>query len=449
MKAGSLCLLVDVKVVFQDNFSVVKRFKEVLESTEIRSWQEVDLSEKEKISGALVPAADIECLVSPNNQEELGAVVCLAFEEKWPLLIGGGGSKVSWGGLVEGARVAVSCDRLNRLIEHAVGDLTVTVEAGMKFAELQQVLAKEGQFVPLDPAYPEKATVGGIVATADTGSLRQRYRGVRDLLLGIKFVRSDGKIAKGGGRVVKNVAGYDLMKLLTGSYGSLGVITEVTLRAYPLPEASTTVVLSGETDAIFKASQTLFSSALTPVAFDLLSPQLVEELNLGKALGLMANFQSVEPSVKQQSERLLELGEKLGLSAKIYRDNDAQLWQSLKQQMWEKVADSEIVCKIGVIPTEAVATLSKLESKLERGIGLIHAGIGLGVLRFDSISVDRLLELRRWCESKGGFLTVLSAPKEIKQSLDVWGYRGNSLDLMRQIKQQFDAKNILNPNRCF
>lgn len=330
----------------------------------------------------------------------------------------------------------------------------------MKFAELQQVLAKEGQFVPLDPAYPERATIGGIVATADTGSLRQRYRGVRDLLLGISFVRADGKIAKGGGRVVKNVAGYDLMKLLTGSYGALGVITEVTLRTYPLPEASATAVLLGETDAIFKASQTLFSSALTPVAFDLLSPQLVEELNLGKGMGLMANFQSVEESVKQQSERALELGEKLGLSANIYKDNDAQLWQSLKQQMWEKVADSEIVCKIGVIPTEAAATLNKLE----RGIGLIHAGIGVGVLRFDSASfaplskggmggsspaVDRLLELRRWCESKGGFLTVLSAPKEIKQSLDVWGYRGNSLDLMRQIKQQFDPKNILNPNRCF
>lgn len=438
----------------------MKRIKEVLKSTEVRSWQEVDPSDKDKISGALVPETDIQYLLSPNNKEELGAAVGLAFEEKWPLLIRGGGSKLSWGGLVEGARVVVSCDRLNRLIEHAVGDLTVTVEAGMKFADLQQVLAKEGQFVPLDPAYPEKTTIGGIVATADTGSLRQRYRGVRDLLLGIKFVRSDGKIAKGGGRVVKNVAGYDLMKLLTGSYGTLGVITEVTFRTYPLPETSATAVLVGETDAISKASQTLFSSALTPVAFDLLSPQLVEELNLGKGMGLMARFQSVEPSVQQQSERLLELGEKFGLSAKISRDNDGQLWQSLKQQIWENLADSEIVCKIGVIPTEAAATLNKLES----GIGLIHAGIGLGVLRFNSAAiapldkggrggsspaVNRLLELRRWCESKGGFLTVLSAPKEIKQSLDVWGYRGNSLDLMRQIKQQFDANNILNPNRCF
>jgi len=425
------------------------KFKTILGAEGIYLWEDISSREKETIFKAIAPQTDVDCIIYPNRPEELAAVIELANQEQWPVLISGGGSKLSWGGLVEGARVAVSCDRLNRLIEHAVGDLTVTVEAGMKFAELQQILAKEGQFVPLDPAYPEMATIGGIVATADTGSLRQRYRGVRDLLLGIKFVRADGKIAKGGGRVVKNVAGYDLMKLLTGSYGTLGVITEVTLRTYPLPEASATAVLVGETDAIFKASQTLFSSALTPVAFDLLSPQLVEKLNLGKGMGLMANFQSVEESVKQQSERLLELGEKLGLSANIYRDNDAQLWQSLKQPIWENLADSEIVCKIGVIPSEAAATLSKLESKLESGTGLIHAGIGVGVLRFDSISVDRLLELRRWCENKGGFLTVLSAPIEIKQKLDVWGYNGNSLDLMRQIKQQFDSQNIFNPKRCF
>ncbi|NEP47069.1 MAG: FAD-binding oxidoreductase, partial [Okeania sp. SIO2H7] len=132
---------------------------------------------------------------------------------------------------------------------------------------------------------------------------------------------------------------------------------------------------------------------------------------------------------------------KLRLNLSDY--NEADLWQGLKQTMWEKVEASTVVCKIGVIPTEAVATLNKLES----GIGLIHAGVGVGVLRFDSISIDRLLELRRWCENKGGFLTVLVAPSEIKQNLDVWGYRGNALDLMRKIKQQFDVKNVLNPKR--
>ncbi|MDY6802698.1 MAG: FAD-binding oxidoreductase [Cyanobacteriota bacterium] len=424
---------------------MLDKLKTIVGADNCYVWEEFDVIEREKISKAIAPPIGINCIIYPNNKEEFIAVIALAYKEQWPLLICGSGSKLSWGGLVEGAKVVVCSDRLHSLIEHAVGDLTVTVQAGMKFAELQQILAKTGQFLPLDPAYPDKATIGGIVATADTGSLRQRYRGVRDLLLGISFVRADGKIAKGGGRVVKNVAGYDLMKLLTGSYGTLGVITEVTLRTYPLPEASATAVLVGETDAISQASQTLLSSALTPVAFDLLSAQLVEELNLGKGMGLMVRFQTVTDSVKQQSDRLLELAEKLGLSANLSGNNEAELWQRLKQKMWENVGESEVVCKIGVIPTEAAVTLNKLES----GTGLIHAGVGLGVLRFDSISIDRLIEMRRWCEERGGFLTVLSAPVEIKQNLDVWGYNGNGVDLMRKIKRQFDPQNILNPRRFF
>lgn len=432
-------------MVLKESFSRLQELEAIVGHGGLCPPTDIEPALIERIERSLAPETSIEGLVYPNNKEELAAVVGKAFEKKWPLLICGSGSKLSWGGLVEGAKVVVSSDRLHRLIEHAVGDLTVTVEAGMKFAELQQILAKTGQFLPLDPAYPEKATIGGIVATADAGSLRQRYRGVRDLLLGISFVRADGKIAKGGGRVVKNVAGYDLMKLLTGSYGTLGVITEVTLRTYPLPEASATAVLVGETDAIFKAGKTLLSSALTPVAFDLLSPQLVEKLNLGKGMGLMVRFQTVTESVKQQSDRLLELAEKLGLSANLSGYNEAELWQRLKQQMWENVGESEVVCKIGVIPTEAAATLNKLES----GIGLIHAGVGLGVLRFDSISIDRLLEMRHWCEERGGFLTILSAPVEIKQNLDVWGYNGSGVDLMRQIKRQFDSQNILNPQGFF
>lgn len=421
-----------------------EELKTIVDAESIYFWENLDYMKKEIISRAIAQETSIDSIIYPNNREELAAVMGLAFEKEWPVLICGGGSKISWGGLVQGARLVVSSDRLNRLREHAVGDLTVTVEGGMRFGELQQILAKEGQFVPLDPAYPEKATIGGIVATGDTGSWRQRYRGVRDLLLGISFVRADGKIAKAGGRVVKNVAGYDLMKLLTGSYGTLGVINEVTFRTYPLPEASATVVLVGESDAIFKASQILLSSALTPVAFDLLSGKLVEKLNLGKGIGLMVRFQTVAESVKQQSERLLEVGEKLGLSANLAGYNEDELWEKLQDYKWGKMEESEVVCKIGVMPKEAVATLNKLE----RGIGLIHAGVGVGLLRFDSISVDDLLKLRRWCENKGGFLTVLLAPVEIKQNLDVWGYNSNALNLMRQIKQQFDSKNILNPQRC-
>lgn len=271
------------------------------------------------------------------------------------------------------------------------------------------------------------------------------------MLLGISFVRSDGQLAKAGGRVVKNVAGYDLMKLFTGSYGTLGILTEVTFRAYTIPEAAGTVVLTGEEDAIASASQTLLASALTPTAADLLSTQLVKQLNFGQGLGLMVRFQSVQESVSEQSSRLLEIGQHLGLHGTLYTGADeATLWQSLSEQIGPSSQDLAIACKIGVLPTAAITTLTKLDALTSStGLGLIHAGSGLGRLKLAGVAVtpDAIAELRRHCQAQCGFLTVLEAPSALKQQLDIWGYNGNALKIMRDIKQQFDPKNILSPQR--
>lgn len=348
--------------------------------------------------------------------------------------------------------VVVSTQRLNRLIEHAVGDLTITAEAGMKFCDLQEILAKTGQFLALDPAYPEEATLGGIIATADAGSLRQRYGGVRDMLLGLSFVRADGEIAKAGGRVVKNVAGYDLMKLFTGSYGTLGIISQVTFRLYPIPEASETVVLTGTADAIEQATKTLLASALTPTAIDVLSTQLVTRLGIGEGMGLITRFQSVTASVKEQSARLLEVGQHLGLKGSSYSGNDeSNLWQNLAKEMGTSGKKPGILCKIGVLPAAAIATLTQLDNIApQMGMGLIHAGSGLGLLRLENLQGENatfLQKMRHSCQSHSGFLTVLEAPVSLKQQMEVWGYTGNALDLMRRIKQQFDPENILSPHR--
>jgi glycolate oxidase FAD binding subunit len=271
------------------------------------------------------------------------------------------------------------------------------------------------------------------------------------MLLGISFVRSDGQIAKAGGRVVKNVAGYDLMKLFTGSYGTLGILTEVTFRVYPVQEAAGTVVLIGEKEAIVSATKTLLASALTPTAVDLLSTQLVTQLSLGQGMGLIIRFQSVKESVKEQSSRLLEVGQKLGLQGTVYTDADeANLWQSLPEKIWSAPQEPAITCKIGVLPTAAVTTLTKLDTLTSSsGLGLIHAGSGLGLLRLDPavVTPQTIMEMRRHCESQNGFLTVLEAPISLKQQLDVWGYNGNALNIMRGIKQQFDPKNLLSPQR--
>ncbi|XZO00025.1 MAG: FAD-binding oxidoreductase [Microcoleus sp.] len=437
-----------MKSVYTVNWAHIQELKSIVGAASVSSWQDTEAFWQERLEIAVSPDTHIDCIVYPNTQEELAAVIAWAGQNSYAVLPCGGGSKLDWGGLVKldsNLRLmAVSTSRLNRLVEHAVGDLTVTAEAGMKFADLQQVLAAAGQFLPIDPAYPQQATLGGIVATADAGSLRHRYRGVRDLLLGMTFVRSDGKIATAGGRVVKNVAGYDLMKLFTGAYGTLGIISQVTFRVYPLPVASETVLLTGAPGPLAEATQILLSSALTPTAVDLLSPDLVAKLGLGKGLGLIVRFQSIPESVKQQSARLRSVGEKLGLQGASWGENDDhQLWQTLPETIWNDTQNSPIICKIGVRPSEAVKAMDELPIQ----DAVIHAGSGLGILRWESATAETLLQIRRVCEAKAGFLTVLAAPPALKQQLDVWGYTGSAIDLMRRIKQQFDSQNILSTNR--
>lgn len=423
--------------------ALTPQFESIVGSKGIYAWEDIDIPlEQQRISQAIAPGTHPQCIVYPNTQAELAEVIACAHHHNCRVLPCGSGTKLSWGGLVEDISVVVSTERLNQLIQHAVGDLTVTVEAGTKLAELQDTLAQERQFLALDPTSPESATLGGIVATSDTGSWRQRYGGVRDQLLGISFVRADGQIAKAGGRVVKNVAGYDLMKLLTGSYGTLGIVTQVTFRVYPLPETSATVVLTGTTDAIAQATTTLRASALTPTAADLLSNQLVARLGIGQGLGLVTRFQSIKESVIAQSTQILAIGENLGLQGTFYSDgNEANLWQKLRAQIATATTETAIACKIGVMPSQAVATLAQIE------VGLIHAGSGLGWVRWENAQMRDVLERRSLCQSHGGFLTVLEAPITLKQQIDTWGYTGNALNVMHRIKQQFDPKNILSPAR--
>lgn len=419
------------------------------EENAIYPWENLELSQRQHIQQAIAQSAAPEaiasvnspsCVVYPRTQAQLAAVIAEAYRNNWRVLPCGKTSKINWGGLVKGVDIVVSTERINQLIEHAVGDLTITVEAGMQFSHLQAILAKSRQFLALDPSNPELATIGGIVATGDTNSLRQRYGSVRDQLLGITFVRADGQIAKAGGRVVKNVAGYDLMKLFTGSCSTLGIISQVTFRVYPLPEASGTVVLTGEAEAISQVAATLRNSALTPTQADLLSNQFVSQLGLNTGLGLIVRFQSISESVKEQSNRLLAVGEKLGLVGTIYNEEDeGYLWQRLRELMDNSVTDSAITCKIGVLPTAAVEVLNQSE------MGLIHNASGLGWLQCGSLS--QVLKIRDRLQNNKGFLSVLTAPNSVKQEIDVWGYTGNALEMMRQIKAQFDSKNILSPGR--
>jgi len=383
----------------------------------------------------------IDLAIYPNTQQELAASIEFAARHKLQIIPCGNGSKLNWGGLIQSRAgcIAISTAKLDRLIEHAVGDLTVTVEAGIRFADLQAILAKANQFLAIDPAYPVTSTLGGIVATASTGSLRQRYGGVRDLLLGISFVRSDGELVKAGGRVVKNVAGYDLMKLLTGSFGTLGAIAQLTFRLYPLPENSQTVVLTGAAEMVATARMKLLSSTFTPAIADLISLGLDRE-----GLGLAVRFDGIEASVTAQSNQLIELGKALNLKGEILTDS-ASFWQDLQDRCWQKNSERTAICKLGILPSQASEVLGSI-SHLQH-YAQIHAASGLGILRLDRAEAHTIGQIRDRCAATGGFLTILEAPVEIKQNLDVWGYTGNSIEVMQRLKQQFDPNNMFSPGR--
>ncbi|MER3434004.1 MAG: FAD-binding oxidoreductase [Leptolyngbya sp. ERB_1_1] len=422
--------------------TVLQTLESAIAPVHLRTWDALSDFQQTQLNRTLCDPNRI-VWASPSTIEELSAIVACAYRNQWCILPCGHASKLHWGGVVDSVTLVISTEKLDRLIEHAEGDLTVTAEAGISFAELQSTVGAVGQFCAIDPIERDRATLGGVIATADTGSLRHRYNSIRDMLLGITFVRCDGEIVKAGGRVVKNVAGYDLMKLLTGSYGTLGILAQATLRVYPIPPVSRSIILRGDPTALEQVTQTLLSSALTPVSVDLLSGSIAKSLGFATALSLLVRFQSIAESVDQQIERLTEVGQTLGLAT----SDAADLWQRFTDQINSSAQSGAIICKIGVKPSEAVSLLNQLSALLPTAEVLIHAGSGIGRLSVRDVRTTQILQVRSICEATGGYLSVLQAPIEFKQQLEVWGYSGNAIDLMKRIKAQFDPQTLFSPHR--
>src|SRR6202521_3634698 len=187
------------------------------------------------IAADAVAGVQSKLIVIPGNEKELAEILRLSNEAGIAVIPRGGGTKLSWGNSPACADLILSTARLNKIIEHAWSDLTVTVEAGCTIQTLQETLAHHGQRLALDPLWPERATVGGVLSTNDSGALRLRFGALRDLIIGVTLALPDGTLASSGGKVVKNVAGYDLPKLVTGAFGTLGVITRAVFRLHPLP----------------------------------------------------------------------------------------------------------------------------------------------------------------------------------------------------------------------
>ncbi|MEO1593490.1 MAG: FAD-binding oxidoreductase [Cyanobacteria bacterium J06632_22] len=442
--------------------NIAAQLAEKVDGATVVPWAEVSSEQQAQVMSALCPPteegrlASPDCIVFPETTAALSQVMTLAAEHGWRVLPTGQGSKLGWGGLADGVDVVICTANLNRVIDHAVGDFTVTVEPGLKLADLQEKLAAHRQFLAVDPAFSAQATVGGIVATADAGSLRQRYGGIRDMLIGVQFVRHDGEVAKAGGRVVKNVAGYDLMKLMTGAYGSLGIISELTFRLYPVQAVSRTLVVSGGETALEQAIAEVRLSGLTPVALDLTLARTAAKTAAavagdsldGAHMSLLARFQGIADGVDEQTVRLQKIATTHGMSClQLDGEADQQIWQ----QVGELVNPDTVLCKVGMRPSALPALLAYVETK--EAVVWGYGSSGLGWVQWPAARTmdDELKVEMNWvrshCQQNGGFLTLLQGPVALKQSVDVWGYTGNALQVMSDIKQKFDPKKLLSPGR--
>ena len=321
----------------------------------------------------------------------------------------GGGTKYEWGNACSSQGVTLSTKKLNRVLEHAWADLTVTVEAGCTIAELQRTLAQHGQRLAIDPFLSEQATVGGVLSANDTGALRLRYGGLRDLVIGTTIALADGTLAMSGGKVVKNVAGYDLSKLLTGAMGTLGVITQANFRLHPLPKNSKDITLNVRNSR--EAEQTLLKildSTLTPVAMQVrASRQTVPQLDIlfeGTCEGINAQMDSLKTMFPSIADAL----------AGTWTRPDAD-------------------AKISILPSQLSATLDAVVGDV------VIQATGIGWIR----QSEGLAQLRTLLEENGGSLVLLKRNGD----LDAWGSAGDAVELMRAVKHQFDPNNILNPGR--
>jgi glycolate oxidase FAD binding subunit len=379
-------------------------------------------------------------VVAPGTAQEIAQLLHYCSSAGLAVVPRGGGTKLSLGNLPQRVDFLVSTERLNQVIEHAFDDMTVAVEAGCTIEKLQGVVGEHGQRLAVDPLQPDKATVGGLLATAESGTLRIRYGAVRDLVLGVDLALPDGTVIKAGGKVVKNVAGYDLTKLVIGSLGTLGVITRAVFRLHPLPVAtmtySTTVLTTADLAQLVLA---ILDSNLVYTGLQITG-------DTADHIAVDVRFEGIPDSLEDQHNKLQTVA-----GSREFIASSGDVWAA-RQKLFLR-ADASVVCKCSVRPTQ-LGTLWELIFREAHTAGcsatVVAQGTGIAEVRFDGgreqAQVSVVHALRGQLDRLEGTLTVQQCPVAIKRQTDIWG-PVNALPLMQRIKEKFDPARILNPGR--
>ncbi len=394
----------------------------------------------ERLAAHRVDGKQAHLLCLPEDKDQLGAILRLCAEAEAAVAPWGNGTAMALGNPPRQIDVVIATGRLNRVLDHDPANLTVTVECGLSLGRLQSLLSEERQFVPLDPPFPERSSLGGIVAAGLNGPRRNHYGGVRDLVIGMKVVLCSGEQIKAGGKVVKNVAGYDMCKLFVGSLGTLGIVAEVSLRLAPVPETATTVVASGTFVQARQFIQALTRSVLFPAAVFLSSEARPEHWAVAVCC------EGFEETVARSTRELTEYSTHAGMRARILAGGEhSALWRSMQNFSLER---DRVVFRITVPRGEI---FDAIESLRNRHDGPIRSDILGGTIWLScpatKIAVQHFFTLSMMARARRGHAIIFSAPTGLKRGTEVWGESPPSISLMRNIKQRFDPKALLNPGR--
>jgi glycolate oxidase FAD binding subunit len=419
------------------------------------------IQDPDRIKAYAVDGMTPKAVVSPGSVEEVSKLLAYANSEKLAVVPRGNGTKMAQGGVPRKLDIVLSLLRLNRITEHDVPNLSLSVQAGMTLAAVQEKLAAtgKGSFLPLDPPYSEKATIGGIIATNGSGPQRYLYSTARDLLLGLKAVLPNGDIVAFGGKTVKNVSGYDMTKLMIGSWGALGVITEITTKLLPLPEASATLLVSF--DHLGKAgslTRKILHSALLPSAMELMDGKAAGQLGVKGKYLVAFNLEGVGEAVERQVTEIGEMGKKEGaIDTKVLKGQEERsFW--LRVRDFALVTKAPVILKSNFVISRQAEILGNYENWAQAaGIGSAfvgHAGNGIltsylmetGVAKTDPL-LDLIGKFAAEAAKHDGNLVVESCPSELKAKISVWGQPRTDVVVMRRLKEKMDPFGVLNPGR--
>lgn len=424
----------------------------------------------EKLKGYAVDGKVPRAVVFPGTIDEVSQVVAYANAERLAIIPRGNGTKMGIGGIPKKADIVLCTSRLNRIIDSDYDNLTLSVESGATLSEVQGNLGGRGYLLPLDPPFTGKATLGGIVAANSSGPRRLLYGTARDLITGIKAVFPNGDIVVSGGKTVKNVSGYDMVKLLIGSLGTLGIICEITFNLLPLPEKKLTLLIpfSGLDEAYGFVGE-IMSSQLLPASADLLNAPAAAKikyptpLHKGKYL-IAIGLEGVTEAVDRQVSELGERGRKHGALdvVDVGSEQHEDFWTAIRDFAQELANESPnlISLKSNVLISKSGDLLRSYE-KIAKELGVECAIInrcGNGILyshvlvegdvnsRINSL-VELIAQFTSEASQYEGNLRVESSPLAVKKRADVWGKPRGDYRIMRRIKEGIDPEAILNPGR--